>query len=33
MRLDRAMHSVDGFHLLRTCGAFILRFFNDVLIF
>jgi hypothetical protein len=33
MRLDRAMHNVDGLHLLRTCGAYILRFFNGVFIF
>jgi hypothetical protein len=33
MRSNRAMHSVDGWHLLRTCVALILIFFNGVFIF
>ncbi len=33
VRLDRAMHSVDGQPFLRTCVAQVLRFFNGIFIF
>ncbi len=33
MRFDRAIHIVDGYHIARTCVAYMLRFFNGVFVF